>query len=150
MRNLTPLLPALLMLTGCCVNLATSVRNETGRDIRLTVLRQAYQVETIIIHPAMTGRFGGVMTPFPGAEPDSWIISDGLSRFTFADVSPIAVMPSQFVSSTRFTRDFPCKRVTRHVRLAPDMTIHALRVIGYTESEPAPFPIHYTKKEDEK
>ena len=78
---------------------------------------------------------------------DSWSITDGQARFTFADVSPIATMPDQFVSRSRFTSDFPCKRVTRHVRIAPDMTIQAVRVIGYTESQPAQFPIHYTTKE---
>ncbi len=59
-------------------------------------------------------------------------------------------MPSQFISGSRFTRDFPCKRITRHVRIAPDMTIHAMRVIGYTESEPTFFPIHHTEKEVER
>ena len=29
------------------------------------------------------------------------------------------------------------------------MTIHAVRVIGYTDKEPPLFPIHYTKKEAE-
>jgi len=81
---------------------------------------------------------------------DSWTVSDGQSRFVFVDVSPIATMPDAFVSSSRLTGDFPCKRVTQHVRLAPDMTIQAVRVIGYTATQPAPFPIQYTKKEAER
>jgi len=139
-----------LMFTGCCTSISTSVRNETGRDIHLTAVWRSQQVESVTIHAKSTGRCSGVMPAFPGQPPESWIISDGQSRFTFADVSPIGSMPSRFISSTRFTRDFPCKRVTQHVRIAADMTIHAVRVIGYTDSEPAPFPINYTNKEDER
>jgi hypothetical protein len=148
MRILPLVVAGMLMLTGCCINISTSVRNETSKDIFLTVISQSQQVETVTIHPLSTGRCGGVSPALAGFPPDSWIISDGQTRFTFADVSPIATLPSAFVSSSRFTRYFPCKRVTKHVRLASDMTIHAVRVIGYTESEPAPFPIHYTRKED--
>jgi hypothetical protein len=82
--------------------------------------------------------------------PDSWIITDGRFRFTFADVSAVATMPGAFVSRSRLTRDFPCLRVTQHLKLAPDMTIHALRVIGYTDKEPPKFPLRYSNKEDEK
>jgi hypothetical protein len=80
--------------------------------------------------------------------PDSWVVMDGQSRFTFSDVSAIASMPDAFVSRSRFTRDFPCLRVTQRVKLGPDITIHALRVIGYTDKEPPQFPIRYSKKED--
>ena len=90
------------------------------------------------------------MPSLAGFAPDCWIVSDGQSRFTFADVSPIATMPSPFTSSSRFTRNFPCNRITKHVRIASDMTIHAVRVVGYTDSEPATFPIRYTAKEDER
>lgn len=150
MRILPLTLVAFLMLTGCCVNIATSVRNETGKDIRVTVVRQSEQVETVTIRASSTGRCSGVMPALSGLSPDSWIISDGQSRFTYIDVSPIATMPSRFISSSRFTRVFPCKRFTQHVAITPEMTIHAVRVIGYTESEPSPFPIHYTKKESER
>ncbi len=150
MRTLLLVLATMPMLTGCCISISTSVRNETGKDIRLTFVRQSQQVETVTIHPSSTVRCSGVMPAMAGFPPDSWIVSDGQMRYTFADVSPVATMPSPFVSSSRFTRGFPCKRVTQHVRLSSDMTIHAVRVIGYTDSEPAPFPIHYTMKEDER
>jgi|ERR1019366_4642400 hypothetical protein len=150
MRFFTLCFVAMLMLTGCCTSISTSVRNETGRDIKLTAIWQSQQVETVTIRASSTGGCSGVMPTLPGQLPESWIISDGQSRFIFADVSPIATMPSRFVSSSRFTRIFPCKQITQHIRVAPDMTIHAVRVIGYTESEPSPFPICYTKKESEK
>ena len=150
MHSSLPALAALLMLTGCCTSITTTVRNESGRDIRVTIVRQSQQFETVAIRAASIGRCKGVMSSFSGHQPDSWIVSDGRSRFTFTDVSPVATMPGAFIGSSRFTMSFPCKRVTQHVRLAPDMTIHAVRVIGYTESEPAPFPIRYTTKEDER
>ncbi|MSR65948.1 MAG: hypothetical protein EXS24_01060 [Pedosphaera sp.] len=136
-----------LMVTGCCTSITTSVRNESGRDIQLTVMRRLEPTETVKIRAASTGRCKGVMSSHPGFAPDFWIVSDGQSRFTFSDVSLIATLPSRFVSSSRFTRDFPCKRVTQHVRITPEMTIHAVRVIGYTESEPTEFPIRYTVTE---
>jgi hypothetical protein len=141
---------AVIILTGCCISNSTSVRNETGKDILLTTVNQAKQTETVMIRAKATGRCSGVWPALPDQPPESWAISDGKSRFTFADVSIIATLPDQFVSSSRFTRDFPCNRITRHVRIAPDMTIHAVRVIGYTEWEPPSFPIHYTKKEVDK
>jgi len=147
---LLPVLATTLMLTGCCVSISTSVRNETGRDIRLTLVRQSQQVETVMIRASSTGRCTGVIPALPGLSPDSWIISDGQSQFTFANVSSIATLPGPFISSSRFTRDFPCRRITQHVSLAPDITIHAVRVIGYTESEPAQFPIRYSKREVER
>ncbi len=128
----------------------TAVRNESGRDIRLNFIEGTKQHETITIHAASTAKCSGVMPPFAGENPCSWVITDSQSRFTFADVSFIANLPDAFVSSSRLTKDFPCLRVTRHVSIAPDMTIHAERVIGYTSSEPAQFPIHYTTKQDVK
>jgi hypothetical protein len=147
MRHSLLLLPMMLTLTGCCIGFTTSVRNESGRDIQLTVMRHSQQTETVTIRASSTARCRGVMPTVPEGTPDSWLVSDGQSRFTFADVSPIATMPKRFVSSSRFTSAFPCKRVTQHVRIAQDMTIYAVRVIGYTESQPAQFPIHYTTKE---
>jgi len=141
------LMATAVMLTGCCTNIATSVRNESGRDIQLTLIHLSQQTETVTIHAGSTGRCKGVIPSHPSYSPDSWIISDGQSRFIFSDVSPIATLPSPFVSRSRFTRDFPCNRVTRHVRITSNMTIHAARVIGYTKLEPAPFPISYTTKE---
>jgi hypothetical protein len=140
----------MLLFTGCCASSSTSVRNETGKDLNLTIIRLSQQVETVTIRASSTGRCSGIMPTLSDEPAVSWIISDGQSRFIYADVSPIATMPSRFVSSTRFNRDFPCERFTHHVAITPDMVIHALRVIGYTESEPPPFPIHYTKKESEK
>ena len=139
---------AFAMLTGCCTSITTSVRNESGRNIQLTIVRNSQKIETITIRASSTGKCAGVMPTHTGFPPDSWIISDGQSQFTYSDVSPIATMPDRFISSSRFTRDFPCNRIIKHVGLASDMTIHAVRVIGYTESEPAQFPIHYVKKED--
>lgn len=147
MRYSLLLLPAALTIGGCCTSFTTAVRNETGRDVQFTMMGRSHQTETITIRASSTGRCRGVMPATLDGTTDSWVISDGQSRFTFADLSPIATMPKQFVSSSRFTSNFPCKRVTQHVRIARDMTIHAVRVIGYTELQPAQFPIHYTTKE---
>lgn len=108
MRILLSLLVAMLMLTGCCVTSLTSVRNETHKDLSLSVVRQSEQVETVMIRASSTGRCGGLMLNVPDQPAVSWIISDGQSRFIYADVSPIATMPGPFVSSSRFTSDFPC------------------------------------------
>lgn len=150
MRRLSLAILSTAMLTGCCTSITTVVRNGTGRDITLTMSRHSGPTETIAIRTGSKGRVRGVMPPGLDGSTDSWTVSDGRSAFIFADVSPIAIMPHAFISSSRFTRDLPCKRITQHVRLAPDMAIHAVRVIGYTESEPAAFPIHYTKREDKK
>src|SRR5262249_14343238 len=144
MRNSLLLLIAVLALSGCCTGIATSVRNESGRDIQLTLVSHLQGTQTVTIRASATARCSGVMPAFRDGTTDSWIIADGQSHFRFADVSPIATMPKQFISSSRFTSDFPCNRITQHVRIASDMTIHAVRVIGYTESQPAQFPIHYT------
>lgn len=147
---LFPALVATLMLSGCCVNISTSVRNETDENLILTHIGPFQQFGTVIIRAHSTRRCDGILPAVPGKSPDSWIITDGQSQFTYTNVSPIASMPDKFVSSSRFTSEFPCNRFTRHVAITPDMAIHAVRVIGYTESEPSPFPIHYTKKESEK
>jgi|SRR5208282_3902653 len=139
-----------LMLTGCCTSIITSVRNESGRDLTLTVFRHLGQTETLAIRAGARGRCGSVMPRSLDGSADSWTVSDGRSQFVYADVSPIATMPGAFISSSRFTGDFPCRRIAQHVRLAPDMAIHAVRVIGYTASEPAPFPIQFSRKEDVK
>lgn len=147
MRYSLLFLPVVLFLSGCCTSFTTSVRNESGRDIQLTVMRRLQQTETVTIRAPSTGRCGGVMPRALDGTADSWVISEGQARFTFADVTPIATMPKQFVSRSRFSSNFPCQRITQHVRIAPDMSIHAVRVVGYTESQPAQFPIHSTTKE---
>ena len=139
-----------LLLPGCCIRVTTVVRNGTGSDITLTMCRQPKPPETVAIRAGAKKRVSGVMPRSLDGAADSWMVSDGRSVFTFADVSPIAAMPGAFTSSSRLTRDFPCKRLTQHVRLAPDMTIHPVRVIGYTAHEPVPFPIHYTRMENQK
>jgi hypothetical protein len=152
LRHSPGIIVSALVFTGCCTSVTTAVRNGTDRDITLTMSGHLRPPETVVIRAGAKGRVTGVVPPSPyhSDAADSWAISDGHSVFLFADVTPIATMPRAFISSSRLTRDFPCVRVTQHVRLAPDMTVHAVRVIGYTASEPAPFPIHYTKKEDEK
>ena len=125
---------AAFFLTGCCVRLAATVRNQSGRDLRFTVVRHSGPTEAVAIRAGTKARIAGVLPHLDGS-PDAWIVTDGQSRFTFADVSPIAAMPDAFISCSRFTSDFPCRRVTQHVRLASDMTIHAVRVIGYTPTE---------------
>jgi hypothetical protein len=149
-RTLPPFFALLMLLPGCCVSSSTSVRNETGRDIHLIVYHGSQALEGVTIRASSTGKCGGITAGADGMSADSWVVTAGRERFTFADVSPIATLPGAFTSSSRFTGDFPCKRITRHVRLASDMTIHADRVLGYTESEPSQFPIHYTKKEQAK
>lgn len=147
MRPLVLLVVIWLVASGCCVTGSTSVRNSTGRDIGISVFWQTQQVSTVSIPAFSTGRCAGVAPVFFGQGPELWVVSDGRSIFTFADVSPIYSLPRQFTSSSRLTREFPCKRFTKHVMITPDMSIHALRVIGYTDSEPSPFPIHYTSKQ---
>jgi hypothetical protein len=149
-RHLPLILLCALVLTGCCIHITTAVRNETGKNVTLIIHRYSGQAETLAIRAGAKARCGGVMPRSLDGAADSWTVSDGQSRFVFVDVSPIATMPDAFVSSSRLTGDFPCKRVTQHVRLAPDMTIQAVRVIGYTATQPAPFPIQYTKKEAER
>jgi hypothetical protein len=150
MRHFLPamIMPALL-LTGCCASFKTAVRNGSGRDIVLTISRRSGPTETVPIRAGAKGRVRGVMPRSLDGSADSWVVSDGHSVFVFADVSPIATMPRAYISSSRFTRDFPCKRITQHVRFTPEMTIHAVRVIGYTAHEPFPFPIQATKRGDQ-
>ena len=150
-RQLVPvtILGGILMLTGCCVNFTTAVRNQTGKDVVITVCSARGGTEREAIQAGAKAYLRGAMPRYPDGACDSWMVSDGDSKFIFSDISPIATMPSAFISRSRFTRDFPCKRVTQHVRLGPDMAIHAVRVIGYTASEPAPLPIEYTRTEDE-
>jgi hypothetical protein len=133
-------------LTGCCVCTATSVRNETGKDIQLTVIQGSQPVETVMVRASTTGICRGSFPLWPGNRSDSWIIVVGKSCYTFTNVSLIATLPDRFVSHSRFTRDFPCSRVARHVSVASDMTIHATRVIGYTESQPPLFPLQGTEQ----
>jgi hypothetical protein len=139
---------AILFLSGCCVRVAASVRNETGRDIRLTIVRYSGETNTVEIKAGSAALVAGIM-PNLDWPPDSWVVTDGQAVFTFADVSPIAAMPDAFISRSRFTSDFPCRRVTQHVRIASDMTIHAVRVIGYTKIEPVSFPIRCANKQAE-
>lgn len=131
-------------LGGCCTAIRTSVYNGAGQTVQVTLVHDGKPLEAIKVRAASVGLLRGVML-FPGdTMPDSWLVSSGTNCFIFSDVSAIASMPRRFISSSRFTRDFPCNRVTQHVRIAPDMTIHAARVIGYTESEPPQFPIYHS------
>jgi hypothetical protein len=125
-------------LAGCCTGVVTSVRNESGRDIRITILTATGQSNTVLVHPGRTAICDGVWSK---NSRDTWIVSDGTAESKFPDVSSIATLPNKFVSASRFTKDFPCNRVALHVGITPDLTIEARRAIGYTESQPEGFPI---------
>lgn len=130
------------MLNGCCVGIRTSVRNASGSN--LTLVGGFPRVETNTLPISKTVLCGGVL----GEPDDVWIISDGKSQFIYTNISLVATIPAEFVSHSRLNSDFPCLRITRHVMIAPDMAIHAERVIGYTEREPAGFPIWYTERKE--
>jgi len=145
--HLLPLPAVAITLTGCCTAIRTSVYNGTGQEIQLTLMREGKPIETVKVSGASPGLLRGIMPKLPGNRPDSWVVSSGTNRFTFSDISLVATMPRGFISRSRFTRDFPCSRVTQHVRIAPDMTIHAVPVIGPAGSQPPLFPIHYSTKD---
>jgi hypothetical protein len=138
------LLAVIICTGGCCVHLVTSVRNETGRDVLLAWNHGTNETSSVAIPFGKTRTTCGVV----GSPADeSWIIFDGQTRYVFSDLSAIAKLPDDFVSSSRFTSDFPCLRVTRHVGLSSNMTICAGGHIRPAVPQPPGFPIHFTKEQ---
>lgn len=85
-----------------------------------------------------------------GGRPITWIVSDSEVRYIFSDVSAIYHLRSQYVSSSRFTSDFPCKRITRWVAFVPRNELWAARRGDPDDKQPVPFPLSYSKKESVK
>jgi len=142
------LLVAVICSSGCCVNLVTSVRNETGRDVLLTWNHGSGETGLVAILAGKTRTACGIIGSLPGSPADtSWIVFDGQTRYEFSDLSAIAKLPDDFVSSSRFTSDFPCLRVTRHVGLSSNMLIYAGGHIRPAIPQPPGFPIHFTKEQ---
>jgi hypothetical protein len=127
---------------GCCVRVATSICNQTSRDIVLTVQQPPGAPVTARIPAGCSRVCDGVMPSEDAQRRQQWEVFDGQRHLFFTDLEPIAALPDDFVSSSRFTSDFPCERVTRHVRFMDDGVIEAVRVVGSTHSQPAGFPIH--------
>src|SRR4051812_11866613 len=104
----------ILFAGGCCVQLVTGVRNESGRDIILTIEGTAGAPEILKIPKGHLKICDG--DPTRNAS-HRWTIDDGRQRMVYDDVSPIRMLSGPYVSESRFTHGFPCNRVTRHVRL---------------------------------
>jgi hypothetical protein len=124
------------------VRVATCIRNDSGRDVTVTIDRPPDSSETVRIPAGRPRTVDGV---FAGADPQRqqrWHIDDGERRLLVSDVSPIATLPDDFVSSSRLTSDFPCNRVTRHVRLTAGGDVEANATWGRKRPQPAGFPIH--------
>jgi hypothetical protein len=137
-----PLLLALLA-SGCCIRSVTSVHNVTGRDVNLTVVRERGQDETLMLRPHASV----LIDEFASSRPSAFVITDSGFRYTFADISAVQELPSRYVSSSRFTSDFPCKRITRWIAIVPKDELWAARFGDPTGAQPKPFPLRPSKKE---
>lgn len=143
MRLLLPLLLALLT-GGCCIRSVTSVHNVTGRDVSVTVVREGGRDETL----ALKSDGSILIDEFNRGRPTAFVVTDSGFRYTFADISAVQQLPSRYVSSSRFTSDFPCKRITRWVALVPKDELWAARFGDPTDAQPQPFPLGPSKKEE--
>ena len=137
-----PLLLAMLA-SGCCIRSVTSVHNVTGRDVGLTVIREGAHAETLTLGPGASV----LIDEFTSGRPSAFIFADAGFSYTFTDISAVQQLPSRYVSSSRFTSDFPCKRVTRWVALVPKDELWAARFGDPTDAQPQPFPLRPSKKE---
>ena len=125
---------------GCCVGFATKVRNHTGREISITVIHPGQIPSTPVPIPAgASGICDGVIAG------ESWIVSDGQSRFCYNELSPIGAMRGPSRTESRFTSLFPCNRITQHVAIESNMAIYAVSSSGRKIPQPAGFPIYCTK-----
>jgi len=143
MRLLLPVLLALLT-GGCCIRSVTSVHNVTGRDISLTVVRDGGHDETL----SLRSDASVLIDEFTSGRPTAFVVADSGFRYTFADISAMQQLPSRYVNSSRFTSDFPCKRITRWIAFVPKDELWAARFGRPTDEQPHPFPLQPSKKEN--
>jgi hypothetical protein len=142
MRLLMPLFLAVLA-NGCCIRSVTSVHNVTGWDVSLTVIREGAHPETL----ALGSDASVLIDEFTSGRPTAFVFTDGKFSYTFTDISAVQQLPSRYVSSSRFTSDFPCKRITRWIALVPKDELWAARFGDPTDAQPQPFPLRPSKKE---
>ena len=147
-RRFGMFLAFLLFCSGCCVGIVTKVKNNTGKEISITVIQPLGKPSSPVIIPAGTSRIcNGVIPGDTGVYVKaeiSWIISDGKSQFLFDNVSPIGAMRGASRTESRFTSMFPCNRVTQHVELETNMVIYAVGGVGCEIPQPPGFPIYCT------
>ena len=141
-RLLLPLL-LVLLVSGCCTRSVTGVHNSTGRDVDLTVVREGEHDKTL----ALRSDASVLIDEFAGSRPTAFVVTDGGFRYTFADISAAQQLPSHYVSSSRFTSDFPCRRITRWIAIVPKDELWAARFGDPTDAQPKPFPLYPSKKE---
>ncbi|HEY1717547.1 MAG TPA: hypothetical protein VGH42_04535 [Verrucomicrobiae bacterium] len=124
---------------GCCVGTVTKVRNNTGKEISLSVINAGQIPALPVTIPAGSSRIcSGVMMD------TSWVVSDGKSKFVFNDVSPIGTMRGKSRTESRFTSMFPCNRITQHVEVETNMAIYAVGGVGQEIPQPPGFAIQCT------
>jgi hypothetical protein len=147
-RQMTSLLPFLLLLSvnSCCIRTVTSVHNLTGREVSLAVVRDGGNEETLPLSPDASV----LIDDFAGGRPTALVVTDRAFRYTFHDNSLVQGLPRRYVSSSRFTSDFPCKRITRWIALLPKDELWAARFGDPTDAQPLPFPLLPAKIESMK
>jgi hypothetical protein len=121
----------------------TSVHNVTGSDVSLTVIREGAHAETFALRPDASV----LIDEFAGGKPIAFVLADAGFSYTFNDISAVQQLPSPYVSSSRFTSDFPCKRITRSVALIRKGELWAAKFGDPTDAQPKPFPLRPSKKE---
>jgi hypothetical protein len=145
LRTVKLFLPLLLtMLTiGCCVRRVTNLHNVTGRNVILTVVRDGGHKDSIALRPGSSTLIDDFIA---AGRPVAWVVADSEVHYTFSDISAFEYLPSRHVSSSRFTSDFPCRRITRWIALVPKDELWAARFSDPTDEQPLPFPLRPSKK----
>ncbi|MBW8864835.1 MAG: hypothetical protein JF609_07920 [Verrucomicrobia bacterium] len=148
MLRLFLVLSLIVCTSGCCINLATKIRNETGKDILITMVDPSGHLVSTAVPAGMTRLCGGIMN-LGKKERFSLVVSNWQSQFIYADVSAIGSLPETFTTSSRFTSDFPCLRITRYIKLSDGMLIYAGGyAAGYKNDDvpqPTGFPIRFSE-----
>ncbi|HSY18563.1 MAG TPA: hypothetical protein VK815_09530 [Candidatus Acidoferrales bacterium] len=149
MLRIFPVLALIVCTSGCCVGLATKVRNETGKDVLVTVVDPTGHRTSTAVPAGMSRQCGSIIN-LGKDEHFSLVVSNEQSLFTFADASAIGRLPDAFMTRSRFTSDFPCLRITRYIKITDSMAIYAG---GYaagfasdTVSQPPGFPIRFSEE----
>ena len=148
MKKLLPCLLLILGLTACHggMGFATKVRNQSGRTIAVAGgIDGNSAADATTIRSGGAGICSGVVSK-PGQQV-TWAISDGQMRYIYNDVSLIGTLHDSSATYSRFTGSFPHNRVTRHVMVDTNMSIHAITFDGSVAHQPSGFPIHYSTKE---
>jgi hypothetical protein len=150
MKTIAPLLVATVTVLCSCAHqseprVVTSIRNDAGRDLSLTVGVAAGHVETFSIRAGDTGTcdYGG--THWCDDQTDTMIISDGLSRFTFTNITAIIRLPDSLITRSCFFSPW-----TLHICVASNISVYAVDSHGYVSPQPEGFPIHYAHRQDQR